>query len=70
MLKALERAVGPADPIETARALVVGRSVRIALCVDGPCEIEAIGHALDVCRRLLTTTPEFAHYRIADCKLL
>ncbi|MFJ3932288.1 MULTISPECIES: hypothetical protein [unclassified Streptomyces] len=56
--------------METARAQVVGHTVRVALCVDGPDEIEAIGRALDVCQRLLAVTPELHRHLISDCRLL
>lgn len=70
VLAALYRAAEPTDPVETARALVAEDSVRIALCVGCPDELEAIGRALGICLRMLGRSPEFSGYAIADCRLL
>ncbi|MGW4053856.1 hypothetical protein ACWENA_23790 [Streptomyces sp. NPDC004779] len=71
VLHTLRRAVRPTDPVETTRALVAGGSVRIALCVDCPDELDAIGRALDICRRMLAAAPpELRGYTVADCRLL
>ncbi|WNF29499.1 hypothetical protein RI138_23200 [Streptomyces sp. C11-1] len=70
VLAALYRAIEPTEPVETARALVGDRSVRIALCLDCPDELEAIGRALGICLRMLGHSPEFSGYGITDCRLL
>ncbi|PCG86453.1 hypothetical protein CIB93_09335 [Streptomyces sp. WZ.A104] len=70
MLAALYRSIEPTEPVETARALVGDRSVRIALCLDCPDELEAIGRALGICLRMLGRSPEFSGYGITDCRLL
>ncbi|WP_411075669.1 hypothetical protein [Streptomyces sp. cmx-4-7] len=71
VLYALRRAVHPTDSVETARALVSGGSVRIALCVDCPDELDAVGRALDICRRMLAADPpELRGYEVADCRRL
>ncbi|MER5961094.1 hypothetical protein [Streptomyces sp. NPDC002057] len=70
VLAALYRAVEPTDPVETARALVADHSVRIALCLDCPDELEAVGRALGICLRMLGRSPELGGYGIADCRLL
>ncbi|MFJ8657610.1 hypothetical protein [Streptomyces sp. NPDC093795] len=70
VLAALYRSVEPTDPVETARALVTDRSVRIALCLDCPDELEAVGRALGICLRMLGRSPVLDGYGIADCRLL
>jgi hypothetical protein len=70
VLEALHRVLGPQDSVEFAHALAVGRSVRLALYVRSPDEIEAIGHALGICSRLLAVSPEFDRLTIADFKVL
>ncbi|APE23820.1 MULTISPECIES: hypothetical protein [Streptomyces] len=70
LVEALHRVARPQDRFESARALVLDRSVRLALYIGGPDEIEAVGHALQLCRRLLGHSPELSHHRIADFRLL
>lgn len=70
LVEALHRLARPQDRFECARALVLDRSVRLALYVGAPDEIEAVGHALRLCRRLLGHSPELRHHRIADFRLL
>ncbi|MHA4775218.1 hypothetical protein L1085_012030 [Streptomyces sp. MSC1_001] len=70
LVETLHRVARPQDRFESARALVVDRSVRLALYIRGPDEIEAVGHALLLCRRLLGHSPELSRHRIADFRLL
>ncbi|MFF9199200.1 hypothetical protein ACF09L_28735 [Streptomyces sp. NPDC014779] len=70
LVETLHRVARPQDRFESARALVLDRSVRLALYVRAPDEIEAVGHALQLCRRLLGHSPELRNHRIADFRLL
>ncbi|MFF5505602.1 hypothetical protein ACF1E9_12255 [Streptomyces roseolus] len=46
-------------------------SVRIALCLDCRDELDAVGRALGICRRMLAADPpELRGYAVADCRLL
>ncbi|WP_395363376.1 hypothetical protein ACHGLA_24585 [Streptomyces sp. YH02] len=70
LVETLHRVARPQDRFESARALVLDRTIRLALYIRGPDEIEAVGHALQLCRRLLGHSPELSHHRIADFRLL
>ncbi|MEF9885287.1 hypothetical protein [Streptomyces sp. P9-A4] len=70
LVETLQCLARPQDRFESARALVLDRSVRLALYVGGPDEIEAVGHALLLCRLLLGHSPALSRHRIADFRLL
>ncbi|MFF4184963.1 hypothetical protein ACFYZ9_17360 [Streptomyces sp. NPDC001691] len=70
MIETLRRIDEPRGHVEPARALVLGQSIRLALYLQSPDEIEAVGRALDICGRLLAASPEFARFHITDFRLL
>ncbi|MBD0707444.1 MULTISPECIES: hypothetical protein [unclassified Streptomyces] len=70
LVDTLHRVARPYEHFDSARALVVDRSVRLALYIKAPDEIEAVGHALRLARLLLRHSPALHRHRIADFRLL
>ncbi|KOX27669.1 MULTISPECIES: hypothetical protein [unclassified Streptomyces] len=70
LVETLHRLARPQDRFDSARALVLGPTVRLALYIRGPDEVEAVGHALLLCRLLVGHSPELSRHRIADFRLL
>ncbi len=70
VIETLRRIDPPREHDGPARALVIGRSIRLALYLRSPDESEAVSRALDICARLLTASPEFARFHITDFRLL
>ncbi|MFE3070271.1 hypothetical protein [Streptomyces sp. NPDC059247] len=70
LVETLHRVARPQDHFDSARALVLDHTVRLALYIGAPDEIEAVGHALRLCRLLLSQCPALIRHRIADFRLL